>query len=295
MIGREPPAIRCHEDPDLFREAVNFTAADTAFAPRLIEKDYFCSLLLDYLAAKDGSLTFKGGTCLTKVYAEFYRLSEDLDFAISAEAEATRAQRSQLASGVKRAVAALPKSLPGFRVVEPLEGANNSTQYNGVVAYASLLSRQEETIMIEVGLREPLLLPAEEASAGTILLDPVSRQPMVAAIRPRCISMAEAFAEKFRAALSRREVAIRDFFDIDYAVRKLGLEPQDEKMVRLVRTKLAVPGNEPVNVSEPRLVALRQQLDSQLRPVLREKDFREFDVDRAFGVVAEMATRLDAQ
>jgi hypothetical protein len=56
-----------------------------------------------------------------------------------------------------------------------------------------------------------------------------------------------------------------------------------------------VPGNEPVNVSEPRLVALRQQLDSQLRPVLREKDFREFDVDRAFGVVAEMATRLDAQ
>jgi predicted nucleotidyltransferase component of viral defense system len=294
MIGREPAAIRYHEDPDLFREAVNFTAAETAFAPRLIEKDYFCSLLLDYLAARDGSLTFKGGTCLTKVYAEFYRLSEDLDFAISTEADATRAQRSRLASGVKGAVAALPRSLPGFRVVEPLEGASNSTQYNGIVAYASLLSQQEETIQIEVGLREPLLLPVVEASAGTILLDPVSRQPMVAAIRPRCISQAEAFAEKFRAALSRREVAIRDFFDIDYAVRKLGLQPQDEKMVRLVRTKLAVPGNEPVNVTESRLVALRQQLDPQLKPVLREKDFREFDVERAFGVVAELATRLAA-
>jgi hypothetical protein len=74
----------------------------------------------------------------------------------------------------------------------------------------------------------------------------------------------------------------------------MGLQPQDEKMVRLVRTKLAVPGNEPVNVTESRLVALRQQLDPQLKPVLREKDFREFDVERAFGVVAELATRLAA-
>jgi hypothetical protein len=117
---------------------------------------------------------------------------------------------------------------------------------------------------------------------------------MVAGIRPRCISRAEAFAEKFRAALSRREVAIRDFFDIDYAVRKLGLQPQDEEMVRLVRSKLAVPGNEPVNVTESRLVALRQQLDPQLRPVLRDTDFRESDVERAFGIVAEMATRRAA-
>ena len=42
-----------------------------------------------------------------------------------------------------------------------------------------------------------------------------------------CISLAEAFAEKFRAALSRLDVAIRDFFDLDYAVRKLKLKPDD--------------------------------------------------------------------
>ena len=33
------PAIRFHEDTVLFREAVNFTAAQTGFAARLIEKD----------------------------------------------------------------------------------------------------------------------------------------------------------------------------------------------------------------------------------------------------------------
>ncbi len=292
MSGREPSAIRCHEDPDLFRAAVNFTAAETAFPARLIEKDYFCSLLLEYLAARDGSLVFKGGTCLAKVYAGFYRLSEDLDFVIPTAVDVSRAERSQRAAGVKEAVSALPARLPGFRVVEPVTGANNSTQYIGVVAYVSLLSRQEETIKIEVGLREPLLMPVANNPAGTILLDPVSHKPMVAPVSPRCMSKVEAFAEKFRAALSRREVAIRDFYDIDYAVRKLGLQPQDEGMVRLVRKKQDVPGNEPVDVSEERLAALRQQLEPQLKPVLRERDFREFDLERAFRAVAEMAKRL---
>ncbi len=72
-----------HEDPELFLEALNFTAATTAFAARLIEKDYFCSVLLNHIFKKLGALlVFKGGTCLAKVYAGFYRLSEDLDFMI---------------------------------------------------------------------------------------------------------------------------------------------------------------------------------------------------------------------
>ena len=75
MSRPESIAISLHEDPDMFREAVNFTAAETTFLPRLIEKDYFCTLLLRYLSASDGSLVFKGGTCLAKVYAGFYRLS----------------------------------------------------------------------------------------------------------------------------------------------------------------------------------------------------------------------------
>ena len=294
MVRREPSATRPHTDPDLFREAVNFTASGTGFPARLIEKDYFCSLVLGYLMARDDSLTFKGGTCLAKVHAGFYRLSEDLDFAIPAEVDASRAKRRRLAASVKEALPSLPSTIPGFQIVEPLEGANNSAQYIGVVAYASLLSRHDEKIKIEVGLREPLLLPAVEVPARTILLDPVSHEPMMADMRPRCMSKEEAFAEKFRAALSRHEVAIRDFFDLDYAVRRLDLEPQDERMVRLVKAKLAVPGNEPVNVSEARLLELRRQLDPQLKPVLRGSDFREFDLERAFRLVADMAARLAA-
>lgn len=292
MTAREPSGIHFHEDPDLFREAVNFTAAETAFAPRLIEKDYFCTVLLEYLEAVDDALIFKGGTCLAKVHAGFYRLSEDLDFVIPMPINASRSERSARMAGIKKALAALPRQLSAFRVAQPLTGANSSTQYIAAIGYTSQLSRQEDAITIEVGLREPLLTPALSGLAETILLDPVSGQPLVKPSTVRCISRTEAFAEKFRAALSRREVAIRDFFDIDYAVRRLELRPDDAELVGLVRRKLAVPGNEPVDTSKHRLAALRQQLEPQLKPVLRASDFAEFDLERAFGTVAEMGTKI---
>jgi len=288
----EPSIIWQHEDPDLFREALNFTAAETAFAPRLIEKDYFCTVLLEYLAAASDVLVFKGGSCLAKVHAEFYRLSEDLDFVIPTPTDATRAGRSTRASRLKEAVAMLPRQLRGFRVVRPLTGANRSTQYVAVAGYTSLLSGQEETIKIEVGLREPLLTAVVSGLARTILLDPVTGQPLLRPAAVRCISRIEAFAEKFRAALSRREVAIRDLYDIDFAMRRLGVRAEDAELIGLVRQKLAVSGNEPVDVSENRLAALRQQLGPQLKPVLRAGDFGEFDLERAFRTVAQMAAKV---
>jgi len=283
--------LRLHEDPVLFREAVNFTAAQTRFAPRLIEKDYFCTLVLDCLAAAD-DLVFKGGTCLAKVHADFYRLSEDLDWVIPMPLDASRSARRSRAAGLKQAVAALPDMSNAFRLIKPLVGANNSTQYIAVVGYASLIHSQEEPIKIEVGLREPLLTPVVAGKAGTILLYPLSGKPMVQAIPVPCISRDEAMAEKRRAALSRREAAIRDFFDIDYAAGRMGIDPLAPAMVDLVKTKLAVPGNEAIDVSAFRLAALANQLNAQLKPVLRPDDFAAFDLNRAFGIVTAVAAAL---
>jgi len=281
-----------HKEAEIFRDALALTRERTGFAERLIEKDYFCTALLEYLADATNKLVFKGGTCLAKVHANFYRLSEDLDFVIPMPTDAPRAKRSKRAAAVKEAVAALPKQIPFFRLVEPLTGANNSTQYNAVIGYASLVGRQEETIKIEVALREPLLLDPLNALAQTILLDPVSRKPLLKPLEVRCIAKMEAFAEKFRAALSRREVAVRDFFDLDYAVRRLGLQSENPELIDLVRRKLTVPGNEPVDVSANRLAALRQQVGPQLQPVLRAEDFAEFDLERAFQIVTTMAAKM---
>ena len=276
-----------HEDPEFFEAAVSFTAKETTFSPRLVEKDYFCTVLLDYLATVGNTVVFKGGTCLAKIHADFYRLSEDLDFVVSMPVDSSRSERSKMATGLKDIV--MPDRLPGFRVVEPLRGANNSTQYNAVIGYHSRIVGKEETIKVEVGLREPLLLPPEAGMAKTLLLNPSTTKPMCEPLVLNCMSKREAFAEKFRAALSRREAAVRDFFDLDYAVRQLGLQPEDRGLIDLIRKKMAVPGNDRMDVSENRLTTLHRQLESQLRPVLRARDYAEFDLERAFRIVKDVA------
>ena len=54
-------------DPDIFREALAYSEADKGFTSTLIEKDYYCSLVLQYFFSNETSLVFKGGTCLSKV------------------------------------------------------------------------------------------------------------------------------------------------------------------------------------------------------------------------------------
>jgi predicted nucleotidyltransferase component of viral defense system len=292
MIMTESPPFRTHQDLELFREAVNYTAAETGFTSRLIEKDYFCTVVLQHLTGDQG-LVFRGGTCLAKVHAGFYRLSEDLDFVIPTQLDATRTDRKQSILGSKSAVAEIAGHVPVLRVVTPLTGARDSTQYNGAVGYTSLLGRQDETIKIEVSLREPLLLPAIAGVAQTLLLDPFSGSPMIPALSVACLSRQEAMAEKLRAALTRRDIAIRDYYDVDHAVRRLNLNVLTAEMLGLVRSKLAAARIDPVDVSPGRLAALELQLETQLKAVLRGRDFAEFDLDRAFATVVEVAKAID--
>ncbi len=267
--------IRVHEeDPALFVEAIGFTSAETGFVAGLIEKDYYCSVLLEDLRSASPGLTFKGGTLLGKVHAGFYRLSEDLDFSISTAPDATKKTRSQSVAPIKTAVAGLADRLTCFRIEEPLTGFNGSTQYNAVVSYESALAARRETIKIEIGVREETMTPVHAGQAGTLLLNPVRGTDLIEKFPIAALSYQEAMAEKLRAALCRREVAIRDFFDIDHAVQDARLNTRDGQLLDLLRRKLQVFGTGPVDVSRSRLEQLQAQLDAQLRPVLRPQDFR---------------------
>jgi len=55
--------IKLHEDVPLFREAIAFTAAKTGFNAPVIEKDYFCTVLLwDFARHGGADLIFKGAS-----------------------------------------------------------------------------------------------------------------------------------------------------------------------------------------------------------------------------------------
>ncbi len=60
MSVSDSAPIRLNDDDALFREALTYTAAETGFIARLIEKDYFCTVLLQYLAADRYGLVFRG-------------------------------------------------------------------------------------------------------------------------------------------------------------------------------------------------------------------------------------------
>jgi hypothetical protein len=87
---------------------------------------------------------------------------------------------------------------------------------------------------------------------------------------------------------------MRDFYDVDHAVRRMGFRVNDPELLALVRARLAVPGNDPVDVSPARIAALRPQVEAQLKPVLRDRDFAEFNLDHAFRTLAGVAGALDA-
>ena len=141
-------------------------------------------------------------------------------------------------------------------------------------------------------MREPAVEPIETGEARTLVIHPFRSE---AAVRPfivNTLSFRETYAEKLRAALTRREPAIRDYYDIDHAVTTGRLHIDDSQLLALVGKKLAVPGNASVDASESKLAALRQQLMGHLQPVLREADFQQFDLERAFSTIQIVANRL---
>lgn len=282
-----------HEDAELFRAALSFTQSETGFSAQLIEKDYYCSLVLeDLLPTADPSWAFKGGTCLSKVHCGFYRMSEDLDFAYSVPCDASRSHRSKLIATARDRLANISTRLPAFAVVDALRGFNNSTQYIGVIGYRSVVTGREETIKIEFSIREPIQEPVERLPARTLLVDPFRRMPAVADVAVPALSFHEAFAEKLRAALTRREPAIRDFYDLDHTLRSGRLTANDKRLIELIRKKVTVPGNNLLDVSPEKQEALKRQVATQLRPVLRDADYTAFELDRAFGFAAEIAAAL---
>ena len=97
MQNSKAEKYKVHNDKDYFQKAILYTSSRTEINQELIEKDYYCSLLLDYLFGnEDTQLVFKGGTCISKVYTDFYRMSEDLDFVISVSPGLSRSVRRSL-------------------------------------------------------------------------------------------------------------------------------------------------------------------------------------------------------
>lgn len=270
--------------------AVEFTAAKTGFQPALVEKDFWCSVVLGRIyAAGNCPLVFKGGTLLSKAYAAFNRMSEDLDFTLPTGPEIKRSARSkrarEIAAAVERAAEGLLEA-----DVEGWRSFNNSTQQRVALRYASVFGA-EGTIRLEIGQREEPMEEIAPVPLATLLRDPLFDEEAVLPVQATSLSRTEAYAEKVRAALTREDPAPRDLFDLDYAVQQGVLDGEDADFLRLAARKVATERQIEWFSSE-RIETFRRGIEGELRPVLRPDTFASFNFARAVTTLQKLAAAL---
>ena len=82
-----------HNDPEQFRDAIDITYNHTGVSTRIIEKDYYVTMILRLLSLRIPQVVFKGGTSLSKCHRIINRFSEDIDIAI--DSTLTQGQRKK--------------------------------------------------------------------------------------------------------------------------------------------------------------------------------------------------------
>jgi hypothetical protein len=130
-------------------------------------------------------------------------------------------------------------------------------------------------------------------TATTLVADPFSRRPLVDGVSVRCLSLREALAEKARALLTRRDVAIRDVFDYWHAHRSATAPLRDAEFLDMVSKKISVSTSLYIGLTDERRAQLAAQLATDLRPVLTEEGFRSFPLADALALAEQLAHELE--
>jgi predicted nucleotidyltransferase component of viral defense system len=262
-------------DRKQLKELIPVIAAQRKFRPAIVEKDYYLTVILNNIESLlTDKLVFKGGTLLNKVHLNYHRLSEDLDFTYrSTVGLTTRSQRSRAIEPIRDK---MPEFLQALGLKSPKsdgEGFNNSTQYLFNVQYSSVVMARAENIKLEISLRQ---LPLEAPVRCTIkhfYQDPFSGVDLIPVHSVWALSFLEAVAEKLKAAIARKDVAVRDYYDA-WHIAEAGFDFFQDNFIRLFKTKLANDGyhgdfRHNFGLDAEQMVLMDRQIQTDLRPVIR--------------------------
>lgn len=209
-------------DKKKLKDIIFYLSNKQGFVASVIEKDFHLTRILNRInGGLSDDIVFKGGTLLNKVYLDYHRLSEDLDFTFRSELDfSTRGKRSKVINLIR-------ERIPTF--LEELElssdnlkgyGFNNSTQYLFNLKYESILSGKNENIKLEISLRQPPFLKVERVTINHFFQDPFTSEDLIERGKILALSLKESVAEKLKAAISRITPAIRDYYDLYHFIRK---------------------------------------------------------------------------
>lgn len=256
------------------------------FRPAIVEKDYYLTIILTGIEPHlSGKLVFKGGTLLNKIYLNYQRLSEDLDFIFLSKKELTsRSQRS-------REIAPVRESMPGFLKYLGLksekpegQGFNNSTQYNFAVLYPSFITGKDEKVEIEISLRH---IPVDEPVHNGVrhfFKDPFTDEYLIPQNKILSLSLNEAVAEKLKAAITRKDLAIRDYYDLR-SIADNNFDFHSRQFVSIFKKKLEEEKyrndfRHNFGLDKKSIESLYKQIKTELMPVIHVGE--SFNLDAVF-------------
>lgn len=248
------------------------------FDPFKFEKDFLLTLILIKFWEKYKDLVFKGWTCLNKVYFPYFRLSEDLDFVLDMEI-GRNARKTILKEYEENFIKDL--SILGITLREERTKFDEYRLAMFTFEYRSIINQSLQTIKIDISLKGRLSLWAKPGKIQSIFIDSVYEEPLFSQDHTiSCIDLTESVAEKMRAALTRREPAIRDFFDIWYVRSFSDFDFERDEFRSLLRQKLTEVQYEYTLENNKSL--LERQIVTDLKPVLTDNYGFDFDTIYTF-------------
>jgi len=260
------------------REEIRRLSIETTFSPRLLEKDYHLTRILHKISEKKiKDLVFKGGTCLNKCYLGFYRLSEDLDFVYNQDVA------NQSKGQIKKILNELRHKL--FESLDELEFKTSKELGKGwkmltskeepkivgleiITNYNSLIDDSLQTIKLEISFRRKLMNPTKMKVIHHEFINALGEPILKKNVEIEVIDLSENLAEKFRALVTRKNIAIRDIYDIHFILKNNILNINKE-IINLILAKIKESKKE--SFTEANLIKFIKDLESKLSD-LNEKE-----------------------
>ena len=281
------------DDAAAFIDMMN-TVNTVWFNPILLEKDFWLTVILIYIANELPELRFKWWTCLNKIYYPYYRLSEDLDFTFPFNEEIVDSNNKRIA--FSRKIREKIKKIVNltWREINPdsvqhkkalwLKDLRNKehTYLKYVLRYPSFIDWTMQTIKIELTYTPKQYFESKYETIKSIFINPINEKPLFKEQRIQCLSIEEMVTEKCRAALTRRTPAIRDFFDLWYLQNNwIDIFANKDVIIKKCLEITDLQRTSFWNYDE-----LENQIDTELNPVLQKEN--NFDLKKIYNEIVAL-------
>ena len=270
-------------DKKILKDVIYYLSNEQGFVASVVEKDFHLTRILNRVNEHlSTDIVFKGGTLLNKVYLDYHRLSEDLDFAYRGKVDlSTRGKRSKAITPIRGKMPAFLDMLELTSDNPQGKGFNNSTQYLFNIQYQSVLSEKKENIKLEISLRQPPFLEPERVTIKNFFQDPFTGEDLIEQGEVLALSLEESVAEKLKAAISRITPAIRDYYDLGHFIRN-EFDFNRSDFLKMVDKKLRLDGYERdyshnLGLSEQAIKELKRSMGASLVLMIRRDE--KFDLD----------------